>query len=266
VRIARTLAAAGSIAFLLTACGGAHREAACQDGWVEGKQEVSVREAVEDRPSGVVSVEGALVFRDLETRLCAGLAPGGRCRQPSLAAVGLGNPLRALEGMTVEQADPPIGWMESVSIDGVAKDGELRVPLTCRSARVIDHFAEETGQRLHRDFFFSGGDADVLDFEAAPDPDIAAARRREWGLFGVRVMLAPQAALEWELEQLGPYVVELPTREPDADGIVWVRIEERGWLALKEYDRRHLLQWAAGDRRRVDDRWRRLDAILDGLA
>jgi hypothetical protein len=258
--------AAASAALLLTACGRTEREAACQEGWVEGTRRVSVREAVYDPPSRVVSVEGALVFRSLETRLCTGLAPGGRCREPSLAVVGLGNPLRALEGMTVLQTDPPSGWTESVSIDGTVEDEELRVPLTCRSARVIEHFAEETGQHLYHDLFGSGSEADVLDFEAAPDPDIAAARRREWGLFGVQVMVeSQQPALAWSLEQIEPYIVELPSREPDARGIVWVRIEEQGWVALKAYDSRHLLSWLAGDQPRIDDRWRRLDAILAEL-
>jgi hypothetical protein len=256
-----------ALVLFLAGCGGGAQESSCVEGWQEGTRDVSVREAVEDPPSGVVSVQGALVFRDLETRLCASLLAGGRCGEPSLAVARMGNPFRAVEGMTIEQADPPIGWTESMSIDGFVEDGELSVPLNCGSERVIEGFAEETGQRLHRDLFGSGSDADFLNFEAAPDPDVAAAREREWGRFSVLVMVeSRQPALEWSLEQLGPYVAELPSREPDSRGVVWVLLEEHDWLALKPYGNRHLLQWSAGGRRELDARWRRLDEVLTDLA
>lgn len=77
---------------------------------------------------------------------------------------------------------------------------------------------------------------------------------------------SPQSALQWSLEQLGPYIVELPTREPDSEGVVWVQLEEADWLALKPYGRKHLLQWWADGRRETDDRWRRLDKLLAELA
>jgi hypothetical protein len=243
-----------ALVLFLAGCGGTTREADCVDGWAEGTRQVSVREAVEDPPSGIVSVQGALVFRDLETRLCATLLAGGRCGEPSLGVTRMGNPPRAVEGMTVKQANPPVAWTESVSVDGFVEDGDLRVPLSCRSAEVIEHFAAETGQRLHRDLFGSGSDADYLNFDAAPDPQLAGARRAEWGRFAVLVMLeSAQPALDWTLEQLGPYVVELPSGEPDRNGVVWVRLEEDGWLALKPYGE-------------LDERWRKLDAILAELA
>lgn len=215
-------------ALLLAGCTETDREVMCEEGWNEAERKMSVSTAVESPPSGRVAVSGALVVRGLETRLCTTLVAGGRCGEPSLRVVGIGNAFRAVDGMTVKQLDPPTGWTEAVSIDGVVDEGALRIPLTCRSVRAIEHFSDETGQRLHRDLFFSGEDADFLSFEAAPDPDIVAARRREWGRFSVLVMVdSPQPALEWRLEQLEPYFVEPPSGEPDRRGIVWVRLERQ---------------------------------------
>lgn len=173
------LAAAGLFALALASCGGTTQEADCVTGWQEAEQTISVRAAIDDAPDEVVSVQGALVFRDLETRLCATLLAGGGCGEPSLRIASIGNPLRAVEGMTVEQTGPPVAWMESVSLEGVVEDGVLSVPLTCGSERVIEHFADKTGQRRYRDLYGSGGDADHLNFEAAPNPETAAARRDE---------------------------------------------------------------------------------------
>ena len=85
------------------------------EGWQEAEQTISVREAVDDAPDEVVSVQGALVFRDLETRLCATLLAGGRCGEPSLRIATIGNPMRAIEGMTVEP-DEPTGRLDGVGL------------------------------------------------------------------------------------------------------------------------------------------------------
>jgi len=67
------------------------------------------------------------------------------------------------------------------------------------------------------------------------------------------------------LPAVGVLLDPLNGRRPDGHGIYWLR-HDRQLYAIKRYGRRAAVDWLGGKNRRLDARWRRLDAILSKIA
>jgi hypothetical protein len=80
---------------------------------------------------------------------------------------------------------------------------------------------------------------------------------KRWGYFKIFVNAYGEG---WPV-----FAEYLARKRPDADGVVWIR-ERRDWWALKRYGPNLGLSWLAGRQKRVDERWRRIDEVLDDLA
>lgn len=127
------------------------------------------------------------------------------------------------------------------------------------SDEVAEEFEEEAGRPLE---------------EAAPDPawdqlglglNVAPALLEEYGTFTIYVV-DPD-----ELEAVDSLLSDKATGEPleaDADGIYWERDSLSGtWIAHSRYADNVVLAWYSERMQPgTDDRWRRLDGILSGLA
>jgi hypothetical protein len=273
--VARLLAAL-MIVLTLGGCAGGDDEATdCRpdDEWFP-RERITIAEALEQKPDGLVSIRGALLHREGQRpRLCSSLAESypPKCGEPSIAIEGLGNLLRAVEGLNVtgrgdlQPTNPRVAWLES-STGGGRLDGRvLRVEPACSSKRAIDHFREETGQELALDGFLSNSGLEHLNFDSLENEATARQRRREWGHFSIVVFLEDKdRALQEAFEQISNSVGDAPPVRPDERGIVWHSGVDT-WIALKEYDGGVVLEWEAGPRRVTDRRWERLDEILSKL-
>ena len=62
-----------------------------------------------------------------------------------------------------------------------------------------------------------------------------------------------------------PVHVDLQGRRPGAGGIIWNK-DAGQWIAIRRYGHGVVLGWLAGPRRRLDMRWRRLDAVLTSIS
>jgi hypothetical protein len=264
------------IVFALGGCAGSDGErTGCRpdDEWFP-RERITIAEALERKPAGLVSIRGALLYREGQRpRLCSSLTESypPQCGEPSLAIEGLGNLLRAIEGLNVTGRDglqpaiPRVAWLKS-STGGGRLDGRvLRVEPSCSSKLVLDHFRGETGQELALDGFLSNSGLEHLNFDSLEDEATARQRRREWGLFSIVVFLEDKdRALQEAFEQISNSVGDAPPVRPDERGIVWHSGGDT-WIALKEYDGGVVLEWEAGPRRATDRRWERLDEILSKL-
>lgn len=223
-------------------------------------------EAVEEEPTEPVRIDGmGMVTRDgEETLVCARLVGSPRrCSEPRLRVEGLGNAFRAVEGLERRGVrDGTIGWSESVTAEGIVRDGRFVLLPRCDTQRVIAHLEDAFGTAVYRDLFVSNADADYVTFDAAPSRREAAVQRRRWGRFSVAVVHEPADPLRWVLEQHEPYVEQVG---PMRRGIRWRKLERVGWTAIKPYGRRTVLVWIAGANRRLDSRFRRVDEVLSEL-
>lgn len=127
------------------------------------------------------------------------------------------------------------------------------------SDEVSEEFEEEAGRPLE---------------EAAPDPaweqlgfglNAPLAILEEYGTFTIYVV-DPE-----DLEAVDSLLADKATGEPleaDADGIYWERDSLSGtWIAHSRYGDNVVLAWYSERMQPgTDDRWRRLDEILSGLA
>jgi hypothetical protein len=238
-------------------------------------ERLSVPEALWTKAGVPVEVRGALLVRRGEPiRLCTRLIetqPFPTCQEPALTVEGLGDPYRAVEGLersegrTTTQAEPAAGWASSVTITGLVTDATLHVARSCASEQVLARFEEQTGQELALDLFPGTVEREHLNFEALRDRAAARARREEWGRFSIVVWPGkPADAIAEERTQLSPYLLR-DTSEPDQRGIVWLLLEDVGWLAVTNHGGGVLLEWTAGNTKRVDRRWKRLYALLEDL-
>ena len=152
----------------------------------------------------------------------------------------------------IPAATPPIIWHSSVRKFGVVGRDVLRVPHLCASERVIERFEDETGDRLSVSPLLQGAfsGAEGLDFGFRPP----AEAHENYGRFVLLVV-----SDEEEFRENNPEVPDL-----DEGDIGWHRGGEQGWIAFSRYGD-VVLEWFAGDERETDERWERLDAILDGL-
>jgi hypothetical protein len=270
------LAPSALLAVVLAAgCGG--EKQTCIEGANELRraERVTVPEAVGTQTGEPIQVRGALLVRRGDpVRLCTRLIdtePFPTCQEPAFVIEGLGNPYRAIEGLQTPrrtlatQEEPAAGWAESLTMIGLVEDDTLHVPLSCQSRRVVEHFEERTDQELALDVFPGFAERGHLNFEALRDPAAVRARRREWGGFSIVVWPGKSTdALAEERAQLSPYILR-DASQHDERGIVWLLLEDAGWVAVTDHGDGVLLEWTAGGGRRVDARWERLYSILEDL-
>jgi hypothetical protein len=197
----------------------------------------------------LVVVEGVLFARrGRPLRLCSsdGQTSTLRCRQPSLRVEGLRD-LAAFESVERRGA---FRIVRSARIGGRVDGRTLRLTMSCRTLRIRDQFADETGRELSLNTFLSNDKAEVLDVASLPALVPREVRER-YGVFGIHVK-PPWAR--------GPHeLFDLP-----AGSFRWIRAGDH-WTAVKRYDDDIALTWLAGHTRRVDRRWRRLDHVVNGL-
>ncbi len=231
-------------------CAGHERKACREPGESAPLTPVSVKSALEGDSSELTTVEGALlVAEDGSMRLCTGLTSSRppACREPSLAVEGL----RDLAGADRVDEAGGVRWVESARMGGVVVANDTaHVVFACRTRDIVEYFRERTGETLTLNTFISNEDQDAVDFASLPEllgPEL----REKYGFFSIRVSLRNET-----VERRG-----LPETRPDERGIRWTR-EDGDWLAIKEYAPDVTVIWLAGKKRRVDERWERLDGIL----
>jgi hypothetical protein len=125
--------------------------------------------------------------------------------------------------------------------------------------QVEREFAEEAGEELEE---APGADPawEQLNFGLDPPPELV----KRYGIFSIYVV---DPANEEAVDSL---LSSKDTGEPlaaDAEGIYWEKDTLSGtWIATRRYASNVVLTWfSESTEQRVDDRWRRLDAILSGL-
>ena len=198
-----------------------------------------------------MTVTGAFFARDGKPqKLCAGLRRGSlpTCREPSLSLAGI----RDLAAFDQVNSRGHVEWVESATWPGRVEGHTLSFELSCASELVAKAFHDRTGETLTLNAFGSTVEVERLDFATVPAHEPARLRRK-FGYFAVQVRVGRSG--------VDPLAAALRGRRPDAHGIFWLR-DGGEWYAVKRYGRNLLAGWRAGNDRRVDARWRRLDHVL----
>ena len=237
------------------ACGGS---ASAQDCRKPGErfphQAITVQQALKHQGE-LVTVSGAVFARDGKPqKLCAGLRRGSppTCRHPSLSLAGI----RDLAAFDQVESRGHAEWVESATWPVRVEGHTLTFELSCASEQVVKAFHDRTGETLTLNAFGSTVEVERLDFATVPAHEPARLRRK-FGYFAVRVRVGHRGP--------DPLAAALRGRKPDAHGIFWLR-DGGEWYAVKRYQPNLLAGWLAGNVRRVDARWRRLDQVLTAVS
>ncbi len=246
---------------ILTLTGCVHGDDATERGCRGSEEKVPARataiDDAKDQDGELRRVRGAVIVQRRRggdrsaVRLCTAVTSSRPpdCVEPSLTVVGMRDVTEAFEG---GETAGRTSWVESASIGGRIRGDEIWLEPYCTTLSVIEHFEDETGDRLSLNLRGSIGSVDIVDFGSAPG-HVDAPLLREYGFF--RVLVRTPEATKVLIHHLG-----LDRVREDARGIRWIRPDELFW-AIKVYDG-VALSWRAGTRKATDERWRRLDRIL----
>jgi hypothetical protein len=249
------LIVAAFVAFALTACSDA-TEATCREpGERYPARPMSIAEARE-RDGDLVLVNAALIARDgRPVELCTSLTRirPPQCRAPSLSVDGLRDTSAFERGETEGETT----WWDHVSMAGRIDGDTIRYELSCRAREVQEHLGDEIGQEPGFNAFASNVGAEWLDYGPTPDtnpPELLA--RYGWFSVAVATDERDQPLFTSELRQ---------RRAIRGSGVYWTK-ESDGWVAFKHYGDEITLLWVAGESRRLDKRFRRVDEIMGAFA
>jgi hypothetical protein len=248
----QVLIGAGILLGTLAACGGSASARGCRKAGEQFPRRAVTVQLAAKRQGELVLVSGAFFARDGKPqRICSGLVRGSppRCGEPSLALAGV----RDLAAFDHVSSSGHVQWVESATVGGRVEGHRLRFELACATERVQEAFRDRTGETLTLNTFGSNVAAERLDFASLPEREPARLRRR-YGYFSILVAVNGE-----------PVRLDLQGRRPERSGIVWNKDAGR-WVAIRRYGRGIALGWLAGRERRLDERWRRLDRILSGIA
>ena len=244
-------AATAFAALVVAGCGAS--DSACRKlGEDYPDRPVRIAEAL-DRDGELVSVRAALIARQgRPERICTALtdARPPSCRGPSLRIEGL----RDTSAFEHGQSEGDTVWWESVTMAGRVDGDTIRYELTCRARDVQRHLADAIGDEPSFNAFASNAELERLDY--APLPELMPPElRARYGYFGVGVSTD---------ETDRPVYAAALDSAPDVRGVYWTK-ERDTWIAVKHYGDEVALVWAAGRRKRLDERWERLDGIMRDL-
>jgi hypothetical protein len=246
-------AGVAALALLLAGCGGSAETGSCREPDERYPERITkVADAI-GRDGDLVVVQGVLIgVAGVPDRICATLAKGSppSCGGASLAVEGI----RDLSAWESLHSEGDVTWSQGARVAGRVDGGAIRFELGCRTEEVRDLVEDETGERLTLNPFQTNADVERIDLATLP-ARVPADVRERYGSFSVGVRVAGSEPV-WSQE------LHNALRGPD--GVLWVRASS-GWLAVKRYADDVAVLWHAGDKRRVDDRWRRLDRVFTRL-
>ena len=148
----------------------------------------------------------------------------------------------------------------AVAATGCGEGDSASEPELVPASQVVQQFERETGRPLQR-----AAEPDVawdqLSYGLDPSPELL----EQYGIFSVYV------AKEGHVDALTSLLKDKATKktlERDKDGVYWELDSNSGtWIAYKRYGRNIVLVWFSESKQQaVDERWERLDGVLDDLA
>jgi hypothetical protein len=247
-------AGVAALALVLAGCGGSAETGSCREPDERYPERITkVADAI-GRDGELVVVQGVLIgVGGVPDRICATLAQGSppSCGGASLAVEGI----RDLSAWESLHSEGDVTWSQGARVAGRVEGGAIRFELGCRTEEVREFVEDETGERLTLNPFQTNADVERIDLATLP-AQVPADVRERFGSFSVGVRTVDSQQPLWSQE--------LRNAPRGPDGVRWVR-DSSGWLALKRYADDVAVVWWAGDERRLDERWRRLDRVFSQL-
>lgn len=233
-------------ALLLAGCA-EERSASCrQPGEGYPDPALSVADAKE-RDGDLVLVKGGLIARGgRPVEICdeLSLERPPDCEGATLKVEGL----RDTSAFEHGESEGGVMWWNGATTAGRVDGDTVRYELDCRTEDVQRQLTEAIGREPGFNAFQSNVESELLDY--GPLPELAPPEvRQRYGAFGVRV-------------RTGDQPLEFPDgTETDTRGISWY-LDGDNWLAMKRYGSDVMLFWFAASERQLDERWDRVDAIM----